>query len=60
MSMKKLGLFKQELDGKWNFAHSVMPDDETVLALKEKIEEAFNPSDDFESVDWLDIPYSLF
>jgi PHP family Zn ribbon phosphoesterase len=60
MSMKKLQLFKQELDGKWQFAHAVMPEDETIYQLKDEIENAFNPPENFESVDWLDMPYSFF
>lgn len=59
MSIKKLQLFKQELDGKWQFAHAVMPEDETIYQLKDEIENAFNPPENFESVDWLDMPYSI-
>lgn len=59
MSFKKLKLFKQELTGKWNFAHTIMPDNEEIFQLKDEIEMAFHPNDDFESMDWLDIPYSV-
>lgn len=59
MSHKKLELFKQELIGKWNFAHTIMPENEEIFNLKDEIEIASNPTDTFESMDWLDIPYSI-
>lgn len=59
MSYKKLALFKQELNGKWNFAHTIMPESEEIFNLKDEIEVAFHPTDNFESMDWLDIPYSI-
>lgn len=59
MSQKKLKLFKQEITGKWNFANMVIPNNEHVRQLKQELNEALNPpnTNDFESANWLDIPY---
>lgn len=60
MSMKKLALFEQELRGKLNFAAMVMPDNESIDHLQEAVTAALNPLEDFESADWLDMPYTFF
>jgi len=60
MSLKKLKLFEQELQGKWNFANMVMPEREEVYNLKERMENAFEPPESFESENWLDLPYDSF
>lgn len=61
MSHKKLKLFKQELAGKINFASSIIGSQHPEI---ENIESQYlaviQPSDTFESIDWLDIPYSVF
>lgn len=61
MSMRKLGLLKQELKGKLNFASQVLggaaPE---IQAREEQYEAALSAKEDFESASWLDIPYSVF
>lgn len=60
MSLKKLKLFEQELRGKLSFANMVMGDHEEVIQLQARFEEAIHPPEDFESDNWLDIPYTFF
>ena len=59
MSLKKLKLFEQELRGKLNFATMVMPHNEEIDHLQQELSFALNPSEDFESVNWLEIPYTF-
>ena len=59
-SLKKLKLFEQELFGKLNFASQVLTKkDKMVAALYVKLETAISGLEDYESIDWLDIPYIL-
>jgi len=59
MSMRKLKLLKQELQGKINFAGLVMgqahPD---IMAREDEFLQALQAREDYESASWLDIPYS--
>ncbi len=59
MSYKKLELLEQELAGKINFARMVMGDTDRVLILDQALVKAMNPDDDFESINWLEIPYNF-
>lgn len=60
MSNKKIKLFEQELMGKINFAEMVLGSNHTTLQpLYQKWIEATAPLENFESVDWLDIPYNF-
>jgi len=61
MSNKKLQLFEQELLGKINFAEMILGDDHQLLQpIHQKWVDATAPLEDFESADWLDIPYNFF
>jgi len=59
-NLEKINRIKMEIRGKWNFAHMVMPSHELVKQLKLQMEYAFNPIEDFESTNWLDMPYLFF
>lgn len=59
-SLKKLKLFEQELLGKLNFASQVLTKkNEEIQALSLKLEMAVANIEEYESIDWLDIPYIL-
>lgn len=61
MSIKKLKLFEQELMGKINFAEMIMGNgNPALLPVYEKWTSATAPPEDFESTDWLGIPYNFF
>ena len=60
MSFKKLKLFEQELRGKINYAGMVLGDNEETENLNRLFEEALHAPEDFESENWLDIPYNFF
>ena len=61
MSNKKIKLFEQELAGKINFAEMILGTDHTGLQpVYQKWTAATLPVEDFESTDWLDIPYGFF
>lgn len=60
MSLKKLKLFEQELRGKLNFANMVIGDTAELDELNTLFENALNPPEDFESENWLEIPYNFF
>lgn len=60
MSFKKLKLFEQELRGKLNFAKMVEGNTDWLMGMTEQLEAALNPPDDFESGNWLEIPYQFF
>jgi RNA-directed DNA polymerase len=61
MSNKKLKLFEQELAGKLNFAETVLGSTHTALKpVYEQWTAATAPLENFESADWLEIPYEFF
>ncbi len=61
MSMRKLGLLKQELKGKLNFASQVLGGSAPeIIASEEQYEAALSAREDYESASWLEIPYSSF
>jgi len=61
MSNKKIKLFEQELAGKINFAETILGNDNAGLQpVYQKWAAATAPLADFESTDWLDIPYGFF
>lgn len=60
MSMRKLGLLKQELLGKLNFASQVLGSSAPeIVAREEQYASALTAKEDYESASWLDIPYSM-
>lgn len=59
MSPKKLKLFEQELRGKLNFANMVIGETEKLDELNNLFENALNPPEDFESGNWLEMPYTF-
>jgi RNA-directed DNA polymerase len=59
MSNKKLKLFYQELLGKWNFANMVLNQSEELFQLRDQLENALHPPQNFESINWLEIPYNF-
>jgi RNA-directed DNA polymerase len=61
MSNKKLKLFEQELMGKINFAEIILGSgNELLQPVYQKWLTATAPLHNFESTDWLDIPYNFF
>ncbi len=60
MSLKKLKLFEQELRGKINYTQMVLGHSPETEALYTAFEEALQPDSEFESTDWLDLPYNFF
>ena len=60
MSLKKLELFEQELRGKLNFAKMVEGNTSKLDELNLRFENALYLPDDFESGNWLEIPYNFF
>jgi RNA-directed DNA polymerase len=61
MSNKKLQLFEQEISGKINFAEMIIGSDNILLQpVYNKWAAATAPLQNFESTDWLDIPYEFF
>ncbi len=61
MSNKKLKLFEQELMGKINFAETILGSGNAALQpVYEKWIVATAPLANFESTNWLDIPYNFF
>ena len=59
MSIKKLGLFEQELRGKINYAQMVLGDTPETEKLYTAFENALDPKETFESDNWLEIPYNF-
>jgi RNA-directed DNA polymerase len=61
MSHKKLKIFEQELMGKINFAETIIGSrNEALQPVYQLWEAAMAPLENFESTDWLDIPYEFF
>jgi RNA-directed DNA polymerase len=61
MSNKKLQLFEQELMGKINFAEMILGSgNELLRPVYQKWITATAPLQNFESTNWLDIPYNFF
>ncbi len=59
MSMRKLKLLKQEIQGKISFSAMVIgKTDHRVQELVDKYNVAIDPPENFESFGWLDIPYT--
>ncbi|MBL7810592.1 MAG: RNA-directed DNA polymerase [Bacteroidetes bacterium] len=56
----KIKLIQSEIRGKWNFANMVIPGDEKLMELQLQMEYAFNPVEEYESTNWLDMPYTFF
>ncbi len=59
-SLKKLKLFEQELRGKIQFATMILPENEELFNWLQIIEDATSVLENFESVDWLELPYSIY
>jgi len=58
MSLKKLNLFEQELAGKVNFAEQVLGFDHVeIVNVNKAMQLAMLTLEEFESVEWLDVPY---
>lgn len=58
MSFNKLKLLKQEMQGKINFAQMVLGNDsDKITKLHQLFNEAEQPPENFQSSNWLDIPY---
>jgi hypothetical protein len=58
MSYAKLKLFKQEVQGKINFAEMALGEqNEKIIKLHRMFEDAKLPPESFRSTDWLEIPY---
>lgn len=61
MSNKKIKLFEQELAGKINFAEMILGSGNAGLqTVFQKWTAATAPLEDFETTNWLDIPYGFF
>lgn len=61
MSMRKLKRMQQEIQGKINFAGQVMGSSSPeVVAQEEQYDAALHAREDFESANWLDIPYGTW
>lgn len=61
MSMRKLKLLKQELQGKINFAGMVLgTSHEEIIQLEEQYDTAIYAPKEYESANWLEIPYDTF
>ncbi|MFN8243894.1 MAG: reverse transcriptase family protein [Ferruginibacter sp.] len=60
MSHKKLELFEQELRGKINFAQMVLGDTGETAGLAAQFDKALLATEDFESGNWLEMPYKYF
>jgi RNA-directed DNA polymerase len=61
MSHKKLKIFEQELMGKINFAETIIGSRNEMLQPIYKLWETVTaPLENFESANWLDIPYEFF
>jgi len=58
MSYRKLKLFKQELQGKINFAGMALGNEhEKTKEASQRYDDALQAAENFESANWLDIPY---
>lgn len=58
MSYQKLKLFKQEVQGKINFAQMALGSaNNKIIKLHQLFADAEMPPDSFQSAEWLDIPY---
>lgn len=57
MSNRKLNLLKQELKGKMQFAQLVLGNTEVVHQAEQAYEDALFAKEDYESANWLEIPY---
>ena len=60
MSAKKLKLFEQELRGKINYVQMVLGDTAETNELVSSFENARQQPDNYESDNWLDLPYNFF
>jgi RNA-directed DNA polymerase len=60
ISFKKLNLLKQEITGKINFVAQILGNkDEHAQQLEDNYLDAIQPKDNYESINWLEIPYTF-